>query len=169
MSVVNVTALAQAVMQKKINPFYVTGLVYWQFGIEIGCYAPDFVDTATADLMASLLGGEVVQLFPRGNWCYGQVNNIAPGLILPLQNFVAFPKQPGAPTPSSLLVVNGGDLAQACTQAVYFMPQELYTEQAISYLIPNSTMSAAAQAALATSPVNSWPKQPVYWYTPPTV
>lgn len=165
MSIVNVTNLAQASVGKKINPQYQTGLFYIQFGVRFDLPPSDFVDDTTAQLMAELLNGQVVKLKPRVVWNFGQVNN-TPLSNLPLQNFIAFPGQNGAPSSNDLLVVNGGDLAQACTQGVYFMPQELYTEQAISYLIPGSQMSPEATAY--TSPVQSWPVQPIYWYTPGT-
>jgi len=171
MSAINVTACAQAVTQKGINPNYAQGLFYWQFGMMMACYPPDFLDDFTTQQLAELLGGSPLKLNPRGNWINGQVNNVTPGLILPQQNFVAFAGQPNTPTPGALLVVNAGDLAQAATQSEYFMPIEQYRELALSYLIAGSVTSAAAQsagkAALPGGPL-SWPAPPTYWYTPPS-
>jgi hypothetical protein len=67
------------------------------------------------------------------------------------------------------LVINGGDLGQACTQADDFgMPQEQFTEISIAYLIPGAAMSPEATAAFPGCPMAAWPAAPVYWYTPPT-
>jgi len=65
-----------------------------------------------------------------------------------------------------VVVINGGDLAQAAEQGSSVLPQEVAKELLLSYLIPGSTMSQAAQDALPSSPVASLPAQPVYWFTP---
>src|ERR1035438_9958887 len=111
MTTINVTALAQAAVAKKIQPQYIAGLSYMMGQYNIVLNSTDFVDDATAAQMAQLLGGTVVKLKPRSTWGFGQVNNTPPAWNLPLQNFVALAGQANAPNPNALLVLNGGDLA----------------------------------------------------------
>ena len=170
MSAINVSALAQAGASGQLHPQYNVVIPYYQWGIPLTAYPPDCVDDTTNEQMANLLGGAGIKLQPRGLWRDGQPNtSIVP--VAAAQNFVAFADQPNAPTPTSLLVVNGGDLAQAATQWSSVLPQEISREIGIAWLIQGATMSPAAQAALPSSPQANWPSIQalgmVYWYTPP--
>jgi hypothetical protein len=127
------------------------------------------LDDATTAQIAELLGGQAVKLTPRQLWL-SFVPNTTMVQNPPLQNFVGFANQPGTPQPTSLLVVNAGDLAVACVQGFSIgVPQEIATELFLAWLIPGSTMSSAAQAAAPNTSIGNWPLQPgyPYWYTPP--
>jgi hypothetical protein len=163
---ISVTALAQAAVAGKIVPLYQSDNYYYNWGIRIGLPKLSFVDPNTAQQMADLLGGQVLPLPAREVWPMNNPNGSIPPNV-PDELFISFANMPNAPTAGALLVVNGGDLAQACTQNFSFgLPQEEATEQTIAYLIPGSTMSPQATAALPESPISTWPPQPQYWYYP---
>jgi hypothetical protein len=166
---ISVTALAQAAALKQINPTYKTGqYLYQMWGgvlVAIGLPPLDFVDDLTAAQMAQLLGGKVYVLPARTVWPNGNPNGYMPPNV-PGQNFIGFAGMPTAPNSGDILLVNGGDLAQVCTQAYYFGVPEEDKEQALAYLIPSATMSEQAQADLAGSPILQWASQPQYWWNP---
>ena len=167
-----VTPVAAAAVAGQIKPKFVQGLSFqWSATQTIGLPAGDFLTDAGAAQLADLLGGapngvSVVKLQPRVLWLNG-VPNSSQLQNLPLQNFIAFADHPGAPNPADLLVVNAADIAtQACVGFTFGLPVLLAKEQAIAYVVPGSSMSDAATAALDSSPIANWPPTPTYWLTP---
>jgi hypothetical protein len=165
---ISVTALAQAAAARQLQPQYLAGQGFWFWGTFMGLPPLSFVDDTTAAKMATLLGGQVIKLTAREVWPYGNPNGpMQPNV--PLENFIAWDNQTGAPQPNSLLVINAGDLADTCTQGFTFgLPLEEALEQSLFYLIPGSTMSQQAQNDWGNSPVSARPVKQPCWYTPTT-
>jgi len=138
----------------------------YQFGMNMTLEPLDFLDDGTSAQIAKLLGGGVLKVIARSVWMNDDPKTVTMTVGVPTQNYIAFADQPGAPS-GAMMILNAGDLACAAVRGYYFMPRVLAVEEVLAAMIPGSTMSDAAAAALPTSPIASWGTASPIWYVPP--
>jgi hypothetical protein len=170
MSAIIVTALANAGANGQIKPVFPDNPpVIFQPPFGMTTDEPlDYCDDATTAQIAKLLNGQAIKVPARSFWRNADPSRltVSNASLVPLQNYVGFAGQSGAPS-GALMIVNAGDIAIAAGRGYYFMPRELAVEEVLAAMIPGATMSDAAAAALPTSPVSMWGNLAPIWYVPP--